>query len=67
MRVYHNTFLRRTPTCRDYFLFGLGTQGLRNKERDAFNNLFVQIEEVPGTSLAGIKEPGNVREGGNLL
>lgn len=67
MHVYHNTFLRRTPTFRDYFLFGLGAQGLRNTERDVFNNLFVQIEKVPGTGFAGIKEPGNVREGGNLL
>ena len=67
MRVYHNTFLRRTPTYRDYFLFGLGAQGLRHTERDVFNNLFVQIEKVPGTGFAGIKEPGNVRAGGNIL
>ncbi len=67
MRVYHNTFLRRTPTYRDYFLFGLGAAGLKHTERDVFNNLFVQIEKVPGTGFAGIKEPGNVREGGNIL
>ena len=67
MRVYQNTFLRRTPSYRDYFLFGLGATGLRNTERDVFNNLFVQIEKVPGTGFAGIKEPGNVRAGGNLL
>ena len=30
MHVYHNTVLRETPTFRDYFLFGLGPQGLRN-------------------------------------
>lgn len=67
MRVYHNTFLRRTPTFRDYFLFGLGSQGLKHTERGVFNNLFVQIEKVPGTGFAGIKEPGNIREGGNIL
>ena len=67
MHVYQNTFLRRTPTFRDYFLFGLGAQGLRNTERDVFNNLFVQVEKVPGVGFAGIKEPGNVREGGNIL
>ncbi len=67
MHVYHNTFLRRTPTFRDYFLFGLGAQGLRNTEREVFNNLLVQIEKVPGVGFAGIKEPGNVREGGNIL
>jgi hypothetical protein len=67
MRFYHNTVLRRTPTFRDYFLFGLGVEGLRHSERDVFNNIFVQWSKVPGAGTAGIKEPGNVREGGNLL
>ena len=67
MHVYQNTFLRHAPTFRDYFLFGLGSQGLKNSERDVFNNVFVQSEKVPGTGFAGIKEPGNVREGGNIL
>jgi hypothetical protein len=66
MRVYHNTLLRHAPVFRDYFLFGLGVMGLRNTERDVFNNLFVQTEQVPGLSIAG-KEAGNLREGGNLL
>lgn len=67
MRFYHNTALRHTPVFRDYFLFGLGAQGLRNNERDVFNNVFVQTGKVPGVGFAGIKEAGNVREGGNLL
>jgi hypothetical protein len=67
MHVYQNTFVRHTPVFRDYFLFGLGAQGLRNSERDVFNNIFVQTDKVPGAGFAGIKEPGNVREGGNLL
>ena len=67
MHVYHNTLLRDTPVFRDYFLFGLGAQGLRHTERDVFNNIFVQTERVPGVGFAGIKEPGNVRAGGNLL
>ena len=67
MHVYHNTVLRDTPTFRDYFLFGLGAQGLRNTERDVFNNIFVQMEKVPGAGFAGIREPGNLREGGNIL
>ena len=67
MRVYQNTFLRDTPTFRDYFLFGLGAAGTRRTERDVFNNLFVQTEKVPGVGFAGVTEPGNVREGGNLL
>ncbi len=67
MRVYHNTFVRQTPVFRDYFLFGLGAAGLRHNERDVFNNLFVQVEKVPGVGFAGVKEPGNLREGANLL
>ncbi len=66
MRVYHNTFLRREPVFRDYFLFGLGAANLRNTERDVFNNLFVQMGRVPGAVILG-KEAGPLREGGNLL
>jgi hypothetical protein len=67
MYVYHNTLLRETPVFRDYFLFGLGAQGLRHNERDVFNSIFVQTHAIPGVGFAGIKEPGNLREGGNLL
>lgn len=66
MRVYHNTFLRRTPVWRNYFLFGLAGRGLRNAERDVFNNLFVQANGVPGAVVLG-KKAGPLREGGNLL
>src|SRR5262249_40965106 len=67
MHIYHNTVLRRTPVFRDFFLFGLGAQGLRHSERDVFNNILVQADQVPGVGFAGIKEVGNVREAGNLL
>ena len=66
MRVYHNTFLRRGPVWRNYFLFGLGARALRNTERDVFNNLFVQADGVPGAVVYG-KKVGHLREGGNLL
>ena len=66
MRVYHNTFLRREPVFRNYFLFGLGGAGLRNTERDVFNNLFVQADKVPGGVVLE-KSFGPLREGGNLL
>lgn len=66
MRVYHNTFLRREPVYRDYFLFGLGAATLRDTERDVFNNAFVQADRVPGAVVLG-KEAGPMREGGNLI
>jgi hypothetical protein len=64
---YHNTLLRRTPVFRDSYLFGLGAHGLRNTERDVFNNIFVQSDRVPGIGFVGMKEAANVREGGNLI
>lgn len=67
MRFYHNTALRHTPVFRDYYLFGLGAQGLRNSERDVFNNIFVQTERVPGVGFVGMKQAENIREGGNLI
>lgn len=67
MRWYHNTIIRRTPTFRDYFLFGLGAQGVRQTERDVFNNILIQTDQAPGASFAGLKEPWALREGGNLL
>jgi hypothetical protein len=67
MRFYQNAVLRETPVFRDHFLFGLGTGGLKNTERDVFNNLFVQMNKVPGASFSGIREIGPIREGGNIL
>jgi hypothetical protein len=67
LHFYHNTLLRDTPVFRDYFLFGLGAQGLTRTERDVFNNIFVQAGPVPGVGFAGIPHAGNIREGGNLL
>jgi len=67
MHVYHNTLLRETPVFRDGYLFGLGSQGLRNTERDVFNNIFVQSDKVPGVGFIGLKEAADVREGGNLI
>ena len=66
MRVYHNTFLRREPIYRNYFLFGLGAASLKHTERDVFNNLFVQADRVPGAVILG-KDAGSLREGGNIL
>ena len=67
MHVYQNTLIRRTPVFRDYYLFGLGAQALRKSERDVFNNILVQVEGLPGLNFGGMKEPENVREGGNLI
>jgi hypothetical protein len=67
MHVYHNTLIRQTAVFRDLYLFGLGAQGLRNTERNVFNNIFVQTEKVPGVAFVGMKQAEKVREGGNIL
>jgi hypothetical protein len=66
-RFYQNTVLRQTPIFRGSFLFGLGGQGLRNTERDVFNNIFVQTEGLPGVNFGRAKQAENLREGGNLV
>ena len=67
MRFYHNTLLRETPVFRDNYLFGLGVAGMRQTERDVFNNLFVQMDKVPGVNFVAVTEAGPLREGGNVL
>lgn len=67
MRLYHNTILRETPVFRGYFLFGLGSMGPQPTERDVFNNIFVERHGLPGPGFVALKEPGQLREGGNLL
>jgi hypothetical protein len=67
MHVYHNTLLRETPVFRDGYLFGLGSAGMRNTERDVFNNVFVQMDQVPGVGFVAVKSAERVREGGNLI
>ncbi|MBC7820241.1 MAG: hypothetical protein IAG10_25435 [Planctomycetaceae bacterium] len=67
MRFYHNTVLRESPVFRGYFLFGLGSMGPQPTERDVFNNIFVERQGIPGPGFVALKEPGQLREGGNLL
>jgi len=67
MHIYHNTLLRQTPIFRDGYLFGLSSGGLARTERDVFNNIFVQMDRVPGVAFVGMQRADDVREGGNLI
>lgn len=67
MHVYHNTLLRETPVFRDNYLFGLAVMGLRRTERDVFNNIFLQMQKVPGVNFIAMKDAEALREGGNIL
>ena len=48
---YHNTVLRSDPSFRGYYGFSMGGQGLRNTQRRVFNNIFVQLDGVPGLNF----------------
>ncbi len=67
LRFYHNTVIRRGPTFRNYFLFGLAAQGLRSTERDVFNNIFLQTESPMQVVMPAFAHPVHLREGGNVL
>ena len=49
---YHNTVLRKDTTWRGYYGFGMGSQGTRRTTRRVFNNIFAQLEGVPGLTFA---------------
>jgi hypothetical protein len=40
---------------------------LNRTQRDVFNNIFVQMEQVPGVKFVAVKQANELREGGNLL
>ena len=67
IKFYHNTVVRSEAVQRDNFLFGLATNGMRNTERDVFNNIFVQLDRVPGANFIAVSKAERLREGGNLL
>ncbi len=46
MRIYHNTVVYRTPAFRQAYGCGLG--GHVNTKRSVFNNIFVELEGMPG-------------------
>lgn len=61
---YHNTVVRSDPAWRGYYGFGMGAQGLRGTQRRVFNNIFVQLNGVPGLSVQ--PEGNDVSLDGNL-
>src|SRR5262249_21177150 len=64
MRFYHNTIVRCSGAAKDQLLFGLGSIGLRQSQRQVLNNILIQMEGTPGL---GLRHVGDVREAGNLI
>lgn len=48
---YHNTVIRKDPSWRDYYGFGMGGQATHNTTRRVFNNIFTTLEGLPGLSF----------------
>jgi len=61
---YHNTVIRTDAAWRGYYGFGIGGRGTRFTQRRVFNNIFVQLHEVPGLNFASSTD--DVLVDGNL-
>lgn len=61
---YHNTVLRNDNAWRGYYGFGMGARGTRKTYRRVFNNIFVQINGIPGLSFPLVD--GDLQVDGNL-
>src|SRR5262249_25296967 len=64
--VYHNTFLLSGNAFRGYYAFAWGAH-TRGTTRRVFNNLFVQVEGVPGLNFSGASADDDFQADGNLL
>jgi len=49
---YHNTVLRTDPPWRGYYGHGIGGRGTRGNQRAVLNNLFIQINGLPGLAFS---------------
>jgi hypothetical protein len=61
---YHNTVLRKDSAWRGYYGFGIGGQATRRTTRRVFNNIFVQLEGIPGLVFGS--GPDDTLVNGNL-
>ena len=61
---YHNTVLRTDPSWRGYYGCGVGGRATRASRRRVFNNIFVQVDGLPGLNFSS--GPDDVLVDGNL-
>lgn len=64
--VYHNTFLLHQKAFRDYYGFSWGSH-TRGTTRRVFNNIFVQVEGMPGLNFTGASPDDDFQADANLL
>jgi len=63
--VYHNTFLMNSGVFRGYYAFTWAGH-MRGTTRRVFNNIFVQVEGLPGLNLVGTTSDDDLQVDGNL-
>ncbi|MGH7127003.1 MAG: right-handed parallel beta-helix repeat-containing protein, partial [Planctomycetaceae bacterium] len=64
--VYHNTLLLGEDSWRDYYAFGW-SKATRGTTRRVYNNIFVQIDGLPGLNFSMVETTHDFAAGGNLL
>jgi hypothetical protein len=64
--LYQNTFLLPGDAFRDYYAFAWGSH-TRGTTRRVFNNIFVQVDVLPGLNFAGTSPDDDFEANGNLL
>jgi hypothetical protein len=64
--VYHNTFLMPDGGFRNYYGLSWGSH-MRGTTRRVFNNIFLQVDGLPGLNFAGAAAADDFQADGNLL
>lgn len=64
--VYHNTFLLTQPAYRNYYDFTWGAHMRGGAVRRVFNNIFLQIEGLPGENMTMLSADDDYQSDGNL-
>ncbi len=63
--VYQNTFLMKEGSFRGYYAFSWGAHTAGTTRR-VFNNIFVQVQGVPGMNVTGMSAADDFEADGNL-
>ena len=64
--IYHNTFLMGADAWRDYYAFTWGSH-MRGTTRRVFNNIFLQVEGLPGLNFMAVSADDDFQSDGNLF
>jgi hypothetical protein len=63
--VYHNSFLLPASVFRGYYAFTWGSH-MYDTQREVFNNIFVQVEGIPGLNFSALTAAADFQADGNL-